>query len=424
MEINNPYEVPENWAWVPIKNILEKSTTRDPSKFSSEVFHYVDIDSIDNTRQMIKEPKIIDTTKAPSRAKKALNKNDVIISLVRPYLKNIALIEEEDPLLVGSTAFYVCVPQPNLDSKYLYELLRSPYVTEYLIDHTKGDNAPSVRNSDFEKMPIPIPNLQEQQRISKRIERLFNKVDEALLFIKDVKDSFEIRKTAILQKAIKGQLGTNVPDEEKPTQDIQMDQQPYKVPENWVWVSAEHAAKWGSGGTPSRNKEEYYGGEIPWIKTGELNDGMVADSEETITEKGLQESSAKLFPKDSIAIAMYGATIGKLGILGMDAATNQACAVGQAYDFLNVKYMFYYFLARRNDLIALGKGGAQPNISQTIIKQFPIAIPPLKEQLRIVEKTDQLLSHLENENQFVLETEKELLTLKQTILNKAFRGEL
>ncbi|WP_205419960.1 restriction endonuclease subunit S, partial [Aeribacillus pallidus] len=126
------------------------------------------------------------------------------------------------------------------------------------------------------------------------------------------------------------------------------EEQPYKVPENWVWVRSGHVAKWGSGGTPSRKRLEYYGGDIPWIKTGELNDGIVNASEETITEEGLQNSSAKIFPKGSIVIAMYGATIGKLGILGIDAATNQACAVGQPYDFLNSKYMLYYFLARRS----------------------------------------------------------------------------
>ena len=202
------------------------------------------------------------------------------------------------------------------------------------------------------------------------------------------------------------------------------EEQPYKVPENWVWVRSGHLAKWGSGGTPSRKRLEYYGGDIPWIKTGELNDGIVSASEETITEEGLQNSSAKIFPKGSIVIAMYGATIGKLGILGIDAATNQACAVGQAYDFLNSKYMFYYFLARRSDLIVLGKGGAQPNISQTIIKYFPFALPPLNEQKRIVEKVERLFAKIDEAKRLIEEVKESLELRRAAILDKAFKGQL
>lgn len=201
-------------------------------------------------------------------------------------------------------------------------------------------------------------------------------------------------------------------------------EQPYKVPENWVWVRSGHVAKWGSGGTPSRKRLEYYGGDIPWIKTGELNDGIVNASEETITEEGLQNSSAKIFPKGSIVIAMYGATIGKLGILGIDAATNQACAVGQPYDFLNSKYMFYYFLARRSDLIVLGKGGAQPNISQTIIKDFPFALPPLNEQKRIAKKVERLFAKIDGAKRLIEEVKESFELRRAAILDKAFKGQL
>lgn len=98
---------------------------------------------------------------------------------------------------------------------------------------------------------------------------------------------------------------------------VPVEEQPYEVPENWCWTYLGQVADWGSGGTPSRKHPEYYGGSIPWIKTGELNDGYIYDSEEKITEEAIQHSSAKIFPKDTVAIAMYGATIGKVGIFGM-----------------------------------------------------------------------------------------------------------
>lgn len=205
---------------------------------------------------------------------------------------------------------------------------------------------------------------------------------------------------------------------------VPKDEQPYEVPGNWVWVRSGHVAKWGSGGTPSRKRLEYYGGDIPWIKTGELNDGIITGSEETITEEGLQKSSAKIFPKGSIVIAMYGATIGRLGILGIDAATNQACAVGQPYEFLDSKYMFYYFFARRSDLVALGKGGAQPNISQTIIKDFPFALPPLNEQKRIADKIERLFAKIDEAKRLIEEVKESIERRRAVILEKAFKGQL
>ncbi|WP_350346571.1 DEAD/DEAH box helicase family protein [Heyndrickxia faecalis] len=143
-----------------------------------------------------------------------------------------------------------------------------------------------------------------------------------------------------------------------------------------------------------------------------------------ISEEALKKSSAKLFPKDSVAIAMYGATIGKLGILGIDAATNQACAVGVPHFLMDKDFMFYYFFYQRKTLIDLGKGGAQPNISQTIIKDFPHLLPPLKEQKRIVNKIKQLLSKIDEAKRLIEEAKETFELRRAAILDKAFQGEL
>ena len=145
-------------------------------------------------------------------------------------------------------------------------------------------------------------------------------------------------------------------------------EQPYPVPGNWCWTRMENIAQWGSGGTPSRKIPEYYNGDIPWIKTGELNDDYIFETEEHITEEAISHSSAKLFPVNTVAIAMYGATIGKVGILGIAATTNQACACGISNPSTNYKYLFYYARSQKDNFIKKGKGGAQPNISQEISK--------------------------------------------------------
>lgn len=142
------------------------------------------------------------------------------------------------------------------------------------------------------------------------------------------------------------------------------------LPQGWFQTTLGIVADWGSGGTPARKEPSYYNGTVPWIKTGDLGPKFINDTSEYISELGVQHSSAKYFPKGSVAIAMYGATIGKTSILGIDATTNQACGVGFPVAGLTFsEYLYYFLLNEKDNFIAKGKGGAQPNISQTLIKE-------------------------------------------------------
>ena len=155
-------------------------------------------------------------------------------------------------------------------------------------------------------------------------------------------------------------------------------------------VTLGEVAEWGSGGTPSRTSPEYYGGDIPWIKTGDLGEKYLNSASEFITESGLKNSSAKYFPKGSIAIAMYGATIGKTSILNFSTTTNQACAVEiPNKNIISTEYLYYFIKSQENIFIQKGQGGAQPNISQALIKEHKIPLPPLPEQTRIAAILDQ-----------------------------------
>ena len=170
--------------------------------------------------------------------------------------------------------------------------------------------------------------------------------------------------------------------------------------------------------------KEYYGGNIPWLKTGDLNDGIITSIPEYITEEGLNNSSAKLNPKGSVLIAMYGATIGKIGILGMPATTNQACCACINYEGIIQKYLFYFLLSHKDEFIALGGGGAQPNISKDIIVKTLIPIPPINEQERIVSKIDELLILLKSLDANKDALEATLEQAKSKILDLAIHGKL
>jgi len=196
------------------------------------------------------------------------------------------------------------------------------------------------------------------------------------------------------------------------------------IPKGWCCTSLEKVASWGSGGTPSRNVERYFQGIIPWVKTGELERKYIRETEEHISEEALNNSSAKIFPKGSVGIAMYGATIGKLSIWGIDASTNQACAVGIPTVAINNEFLYYYLLSERQSLIKAGKGGAQPNLSQGIIKEWPINLPPLNEQNRIVAKIEELFSELDKGIENLKTARAQLKVYRQALLKHAFEGKL
>ena len=207
-------------------------------------------------------------------------------------------------------------------------------------------------------------------------------------------------------------------------QELPPNERPFAVPENWLWTRLGNVARWGSGGTPSRKIPQYYDGSIPWIKSGELNDDYVFDSEEKITEEAIKKSSAKLYPPNTVVIAMYGATIGKTAILGVQATTNQACACAVCRDFLDYRFLFNYARSQKDAFIKKGKGEAQPNISQEVIKPYPFPLPPLAEQERIVALIERQTRKYDEARELAEETAARLETLKKAILARAFRGEL
>lgn len=260
-------------------------------------------------------------------------------------------------------------------------------------------------------------------------------------------------KASILQYAIQGKLVEQRPEEgtgeelyqqmqtdkqtlirekkikkEKPLPDIIDDEIPFDVPKSWKWVKVGNAGSWSSGATPSRTNPAYYGGSIPWLKTGDLNDGFIQEVPEYITDLALEKTSLRLNPIGSVLMAMYGATIGKLGILEIPVTTNQACCACIPYAGMNNKYLFYYLMSMRQSYIGMAEGGAQPNISKEKIVNSLIPLPPAEEQRRIVAKIEGLLPYVdryaaayEKLEQFNAKFPEDM---KKSVLQYAIQGKL
>lgn len=182
-----------------------------------------------------------------------------------------------------------------------------------------------------------------------------------------------------------------------------------EIPEHWeIWKVAHGFKNIGSGTTPKSNDPSFYGGDIPWITTSELRENLILDTAQKVTQEALKNySSLKVYSKNSVAIAMYGATIGRLGILGIDAAVNQACCVFSEPKVFHLPFFYYCLWMYRPNLIGLSAGGGQPNLSQDNLKQLRLPTPPLDEQETIAQFLDYKTKQID-----------ELITKKEAIVEK------
>ena len=202
---------------------------------------------------------------------------------------------------------------------------------------------------------------------------------------------------------------------------------PFEIPHGWEWCRMGCIGDWGAGATPAKGNSEYYGGNVLWLRTGELNNGVVYDTEIKITKKALQECSLRLNKVGDVLIAMYGATIGKVAIAGNEMTSNQACCACTPLGVFNY-YLFYYLMGSQADFIKKGEGGAQPNISREKLISHLIPIPPLNEQYRIVEQIQRILPLIERfsasqnaQDRLNAEINEKL---KKSILQEAILGKL
>ena len=268
---------------------------------------------------------------------------------------------------------------------------------------------PGLSVGTISEVVIPIPPLEEQQRISQKLNDWFCLIDQIEQGKTDLQATIKQTKSKILDLAIHGKLVPQDPNDEpasellkriNPKAEVTCDNGhypniPFDIPRNWIWVELGKIGRWQSGSTPNRLNKAYYGGNIPWLKTGDLNDGYITHIPEYITEKALNETSVKLNPIGSVLIAMYGATIGKIGILTFAATTNQACCACDVFEGIEKEYLFYFLLSHKEEFIKLGGGGAQPNISKEKIVSTYIPLPPNAEQIRIIKTIHQLFDQLD-----------------------------
>lgn len=311
--------------------------------------------------------------------------------------------DDLDGAIVSSHYFLFEIDETKLDRKFLDFFIRTPNFSDQ-VSAQGSTNYAAIRPNDVLGYQIPLPPLDEQRRIVARIEELAAKIEEAQKLRRQAAEEGEM----LLVVALKNMRGTLLRNNH---------------PKDRIGKITQVT----SGGTPSREVSSYWDGDIPWIKTGELMDGDIHEAEEYITQIGLDNSSAKLFPINTILIALYGQgqTRGRTGRLIIEATTNQACcAILPTPTILDPRFTQCWLRSLYTEMRETSRDGAQPNWNGKMIKNIMIALPPLDEQRRIVARLDDLQAHVDRLKKHQVGTAEELDALLPSVLDRAFRGQL
>ncbi|HBZ2695136.1 TPA: restriction endonuclease subunit S [Klebsiella pneumoniae] len=348
-------------------------------------YRYVDLTSVDIETKKITETTEVTANNAPSRAQKLIEENDVIFATTRPTQQRFCLIDGEYSDEVASTGFCVLrAKQDEVLPKWIWHWISTSYFKKYVEENQSGSAYPAISDAKVKECYIPVPcpdNPEKSLAIQSEIVRIL--------------DTFT---------ALTAELTAELTARKK-QYNYYRDQLLSFKESNVAWKTlGEISRKISSGGTPKTGVTEYYDGTIPWLRTQEVDFREIWDTEIKITEEGLKTSSAKWIPKDCIIIAMYGATVGKIGINKIPMTTNQACANIQLdEEIVHYRYVFHFLCSQYAYIKSLGTG-SQTNINAQIVKNIKIPVPfaenpekSLNEQLRIVnilDKFDTLTSSI------------------------------
>ena len=438
-----PFEIPKGWEWCRFSSLYLSLTdgTHSTPKYTLTGIPFISVKDISsgiidfsNTKYISKE----EHQKLSDRCHP--QKGDLLLSKVGTTgIPALVTIDKEFSLFVSVAL--IKLTQNKFSNEFLVFMIQSPLVQEQAKENTRGVGNKNWVLSAVSKTLMVVPPLEEQERIKNRLNLVLPYI-ERYSSSQDKLDLLNINivtylKKSILQEAIKGKLVPQIAEEgtaQELLEQIKTEKQelvkegklkksalndsvifrgddnkyyeqigkkclditeqiPFEIPNSWTWARMGQVGDWGAGSTPQRGNQDYYGGNILWLKTGELNNDIVYDTEEKITQRAFQDCSLRMNKIGDVLIAMYGATIGKLAIVGKELTTNQACCGCTPYVVYNW-FLFYFLMASRDSFIKKGEGGAQPNISRVKLVEHLIPLPPLKEQKRIVKRIETLFEQL------------------------------
>lgn len=446
--------LPAKWILAQVRHLSERRgggtpSRSNPSFFNGELpwFTVADLPPIGST-----PPKV-------SRSREGITREAVASSAAKEIPAGSVLFATR--VSVGKTAIAERPVATNQDFRSV--LPGDAHSSEYLawfLSHTAVFNLPKDRGTTikgittdaFDSIQVPIPPLPEQHRIVAKIEALMARSRKAREALKQVAPLLERYRRSILAEAVAGHLTAGWRDLNPGVESAQTvleridaerrkqgfasayrviesesDFPNVELPDGWSWCRVGQIADVRLGGTPARSESRYWGGDIPWVSSGEVNNCRIMHTREHITQRGIQESNARIYPQGTVLIAMIGEgkTRGQAAMLDIEAATNQNVA-GLVFDVGEIEptYIWFWALSEYEKTRGIGRGGNQPALNGAKVRALPVPLPPIEEQREIVTQVSALLSSAAQLLVQSTATFEQMESLDQSILAKAFRGEL
>ncbi|MGG4444915.1 restriction endonuclease subunit S [Brevibacillus porteri] len=438
-EEEQPYEVPENWVWTKIGHVFKQAKEQvQPTR--DEI--YVGLEHIAKGGGILE----VGNSEEVKSKKVIFNKHDVLYGKLRPYLNKHAYVEFEG---VASTDILVFRNKNKITNKLLDMYLGLPHVIQYANENSNGINLPRVSPLAMDNMVFPLPPLKEQKRIADKVERFLNKIEEAKELIEEVKQTFELRRAAILDKAFRGELTrkwreennkilfakerileahlrrTNLKSIKKEFFNDSIKnaiQHNPKLPDGWVVCEVGFLCDCI---VPGRDKPKSFTGDIPWVTIPDIVADELGDNQSGLylSEQEIREVNAKIIPENSVIMSC----VGRFGISAVVTKTmviNQQLHAFLPSELILPKYLMYHIRILKKYMDTIATSTTVSYLNKNNANSLPINLPTIEEQEVIVKTVDSLLNKLEAEYALINETDVYLENLKQSILSKAFRGEL
>lgn len=400
-------EMPEAWTAKKLKFVLSYSKGKQPSQLTEEPIGdpYATMDYLRGRNCILQYPVSTD----------GLVHIDSDSLLVLWDGANAGEFLRGKDGYLGST-MAVIEAGDNMDKSYLFYLLKGSEALSKMI--AGGTTIPHFSPTFFDEV-FAIPSLDEQHKIAAFLDYKTGKIDRLTEKLNARIDDLKKYRQSVIIEAVTHGLDLTVPLKSSGVEWIG------SIPENWTPLRCGLLFRMGSGTTPKSGNDSYYceDGKY-WLQTGDLTDGLVYKTSKHLSDKAFEDYSLSIYPKGSVVIAMYGATIGKLGILDIDAATNQACCVFTVSERMINRFAYYCLMASRESLKSLANGGGQPNISQAQLKDWKLPVPPIEEQKSIVEYLDRKTKQIDDTIAATEQQIKDFQEYRISLISEAVTGQI
>ena len=386
------------WDAATIADVSEPAELRDPRQDPAGEFYYIDISGIDRTCKAIAEHRTLSGADAPSRARKAIRKDDVLVSTVRPNLNAVAMVPADLDGHIASTGF--CVLRPNravIEPRYLFYRTLTPEFVTALTARVRGISYPAVSDKDVKQVEVPLPPLAEQRRIVEILDQADN--------LRRLRAEADARADRIL-----------------PSLFVRMFGDPATNSMHWPIKRIGEVCDIVSGATPKTERPEFWGGGIPWATPKDLSelDGWSLDrTARTLTGEGLASCSAAMVPEGSVLLSSR-APIGLVAVAGMPMCTNQGFKNLVCGPDVDPWYLFGWCRIRTTYLQSLGRGATFKEISKRIVESIELPLPPMQRQRRFRSR----LMNLTSVHRARIQSARRIANLFRVLLGRAFSGSL